>query len=265
MQFIKAAQQDWRRIEVDVLGSGADFDVKYSILKEDGSVGIGDIPTQAMRAFSDMRHLRYEEDGTGTWFSMRMFLDPPDFMNAIYNSWVDPIWEPPIPPEAYAEDLRYFPRTEQNIPRWLKQKLNPDVPLPPVTPGDPEPGVDQIEAQIKIAFPSGTTYAQVHFSEIGNHREISGLIQDITGRMIPWTPPSEVADRFSEYRAATRSRPAVWFSARIEVWYDGAHKFNMFGPTEPKWTTPPSADDYRQEVQLAELYNVSLPDWVASR
>ncbi|MFC6011314.1 hypothetical protein [Nocardia lasii] len=265
-RIIKAAEPGWERIEVNVLGSGTDFDVKYTILDADGSSGIGDLPPEIMRAFDDMRILRYEE-GVGTWLSLRMYIKAPDFLDATFNVWVDPIWDPSISAAAYENDLRHYPRTDEYIPRWLKAKLNTKTPLPPVKPGEDPPMesyVELIETQTNISLPPGWTYAQIHFREVGNHREINGLMQDISGKMTPWTPPVEVADRFSEYRAATRSRPAVWFSARLEVWYTGKYNFDMYGTTEPKWANQPSVDDFREEVRLAGLYSVPLPDWIIS-
>ncbi|MFF0544768.1 hypothetical protein ACFYTF_18220 [Nocardia thailandica] len=266
-RILDAAEPGWARIEVKVLGSGLDYDVKYAILNADGSTGVGEFPAVAMRAIDDLRHLRYEEE-LGTWFSLRMHLEPPDYLDAKYNVDVDPLWDPPIDASAYQEDLRYFPRTEANIPRWLQQKLHPNRLLPRILPQPDQLAwyKDLVVSQVYVSLPVGWTYAQLHFRELGNQRELNGLVQDISGKLTPWTPPVAVADRFSELRSASRTPSESWFSARFELKFgDSSARIITRGNSEPAWSTPPSENDFTEEIEQFRLNGVPIPDWLTRR
>ncbi|GGP50601.1 hypothetical protein [Saccharothrix coeruleofusca] len=97
-------------------------DLVYSVVMPDGSTRAHEFPDDLPAAFSDVRHLLYEPD-LGTWFSVRLVLDPPDSFRVSFNFEVDPVWDPPIDPAAYAADLEVYPRSAANTPDWLRRVL----------------------------------------------------------------------------------------------------------------------------------------------
>lgn len=61
-------------------------------------------------------------------------------------------------------------------------------------------------------------------------------------------------------------RAGWWFSAHFIMWYDNRRNLRTFGTAEPRWANPPADDIYREEIQLAELNNVSpVPTWLTQR
>jgi hypothetical protein len=60
-------------------------------------------------------------DGRGTWVSVKYEVKFPDSVKAQFNTTEDPGFQQPPPAEAYAEELRRYPRSERRTPDWLRQ------------------------------------------------------------------------------------------------------------------------------------------------
>ncbi|WP_258948128.1 hypothetical protein [Lentzea californiensis] len=121
---------DWARVDLKVLMAAGVDHYQYATLNQDGSVRQRALPAgQLRRPFSDLREVLWEQE-KGTWFSVRFTIDPPGNTQTEYNFEVDPVWDPPIPPEVWAEDLEVFPRAEAWRPRWLRRELEPGLELP---------------------------------------------------------------------------------------------------------------------------------------
>lgn len=263
-RLLDSVDDDCARVELQVAMAADLQDIKYSAFNRDGSVQLREIPQEILRAFPDLRDLRFEDD-LGTWFSLRIQVDPPENYKATFNFTVDPMWQPSIPAEKYLEDLQLYPRSAEEIPRWLENKINPNYPLPDVSPGTLPEIVARTKAaslQLRLALPQGWKYAQVKFNEVGGYFEASALVQDISGQMTPWSPPVEVSERFSELRAASRGRPAIWYTARVELWYSGEEDFQTFGSEEPQWSSNPPAGAFDEELRRAEGFDYELPNWL---
>lgn len=75
----------------------------------------------------ELRELMYRP-GAGTWFSATWTLtkDDADRVSAdvSFNYDEEPDWDPPIRPFNYALDLEDFPRDEEHIPGWLRERLD---------------------------------------------------------------------------------------------------------------------------------------------
>lgn len=257
---------DCARVELQVAMVADLQDIKYSAFNRDGSAQLREVPQEIFRAFPDLRDLRFE-DGLGTWFSLRIQVDPPENYKATFNFTVDPMWQPSIPAEKYLEDLQLYPRSAEEILRWLESKLNPNSPLPEVSPGALPEIVARTKAaslQLRLALPQGWRYAQLQFNEVGGYVEASALVQDISGQMSPWSPPVEVSERFSELRAASRGRPAIWYKARVELWYSGEEDFQTFGSDEPQWSSTPPSEAFAEELRRAEGFDYELPIWLST-
>jgi hypothetical protein len=64
--------------------------------------------------------------GVGTWIAARFRLTHPVEYEVEYNSTGQPDWSMPPPAEAYAEELRRFPRDAEHIPDWLREPAAAD-------------------------------------------------------------------------------------------------------------------------------------------
>jgi hypothetical protein len=120
--LLRMAPPGWRRIDLKVLMVAAGHDITVTMIMDDGTTSSAPAPEVIGQIAAELRARMYRE-GEGTWFGMRYTLDPPSDFHVSYNFDFDPLWEPPIRPDVFAEDVAAFPRDEQHIPNWLREKL----------------------------------------------------------------------------------------------------------------------------------------------
>ncbi|MBB4686319.1 glycohydrolase toxin TNT-related protein [Amycolatopsis jiangsuensis] len=131
LALLRAAPRDWRKVSAEYRAVGRYHELTGEVRLEDGStqewVATHDIAT----LFGRLRAGMYR-DGRGTWFNARYQLDHPSSYNLEYNR-DEPQWQLAPPPQAYSDELRLFPRTEENVPEWLIRRLSglgPEQPGP---------------------------------------------------------------------------------------------------------------------------------------
>ncbi|HKS49471.1 MAG TPA: glycohydrolase toxin TNT-related protein [Amycolatopsis sp.] len=131
LALLRAAPRDWRRVTAQYRAVGRYHELTGEVLTEDGTaqewLATHDIAT----LFGRLRAGMYRE-GRGTWFNARYQLDHPSSYNLEYDR-DEPRWNLAPPPQAYSDELRVFPRSEENIPEWLIRRLSglgPEQPGP---------------------------------------------------------------------------------------------------------------------------------------
>jgi hypothetical protein len=112
----------WRRIDLKVLMVAPGHDATLTVIMQDGTTSTPEAPPVIGEIAAELRSRMYRQ-GEGTWFGMRYTLDPPSDFHVSYNFTFDPQWQPPIRPDVFAQDLAAFPRDEEHIPGWLRDKL----------------------------------------------------------------------------------------------------------------------------------------------
>jgi hypothetical protein len=121
LALLRAAPRDWKRIAVNYRTVGRYHELDGEITLADGSttewVATHDIAT----LFARLRSGMYREQ-RGTWFNARYTLDAPASYNLEYDR-EEPEWNLLPPPQAYADELRMFPRSDENVPEWLMRRL----------------------------------------------------------------------------------------------------------------------------------------------
>ncbi|MET0236599.1 MAG: hypothetical protein ABW224_18265, partial [Kibdelosporangium sp.] len=112
----------WRRLDYQVTMATMVEDHKLTAIMGDGAALTGNPPMELKPDLAELRKEMYQP-GRGTWFSMRLVLDPPDAYTVHFNFDLDPGWEPPVPPEVFRRDLQAFPRDDAHVPDWLRAQL----------------------------------------------------------------------------------------------------------------------------------------------
>ncbi|GHF87086.1 hypothetical protein FHX82_004555 [Amycolatopsis bartoniae] len=131
LALLRAAPRDWRRVTAHYRAVGRYHELTGEVLNEDGSVGEWMATHDIATLFGRLRAGMYRE-GRGTWFNARYQLDHPSSYNLEYDR-EEPRWDLQPPPQAYADELRMFPRSEENVPEWLMRRmsgLGPEQPGP---------------------------------------------------------------------------------------------------------------------------------------
>lgn len=122
LALLRAAPRDWRRVIAHYRAVGRYHELTGEILLEDGTVQEWTATHDIATLFGRLRAGMYRE-GRGTWFNARYQLDHPSSYNLEYDR-EEPRWNLAPPPQAYSDELRMFPRAEENVPEWLRRRLS---------------------------------------------------------------------------------------------------------------------------------------------
>lgn len=84
-------------------------------------------PRQVSKLLKELRSVMYRPGG-GCWYSAQWTVtdngDGTLDVRATFNYDDEPGWYEQIDPALYALDLEDFPRSEANIPGWLRERIN---------------------------------------------------------------------------------------------------------------------------------------------
>jgi hypothetical protein len=137
LALLRVAPSDWEQIVVTYRAIGRYHEVIGEVTTEDEVTESWSPPPDIVALFGRLRSGMYRE-GRGTWFNTIYQLDRPSSYNLEYDR-DEPDWDQVPPSQAFADELRLFPRDEENIPDWLRRRLS----APPPPPPPPPPGKDR--------------------------------------------------------------------------------------------------------------------------
>lgn len=112
----------WSSWKLAVRQLDAEFEAQLKVVRPDGTEE--DAPTPRMLS-GLTRKLRFATvTPAGAWFSALLTGRPGQAPAAAFDYSGEPAWTKPIRPTAYAEDLERFPRRDDAIPAWLRERLD---------------------------------------------------------------------------------------------------------------------------------------------
>lgn len=120
--LLDSAPEDWRQIVLEYRQIGGHIDVRTGLTGQDGAVRVWSPPKEAWHRFQDLRGGMYA-DGQGTWFAAQYMLKRPDRFSVQYNWETEPSFGRPAPLEDYLEEQGSFPRGEEYMPAWYRERL----------------------------------------------------------------------------------------------------------------------------------------------
>lgn len=118
----------WNRVTLDVWANVMAYELASSAQDAQGrfagEVRLAEITDQ----LQELREEMYEQD-RGTWLSARFVLHREAEPEVTFNFDTDPNWSPQLHPMMFVRDLEAFPRTEENIPEWLRATVEQGLEL----------------------------------------------------------------------------------------------------------------------------------------
>ncbi|WP_410675584.1 ferredoxin [Amycolatopsis sp. cmx-4-68] len=124
------APPGWRQLRVEYRAAGRHVEADLLVTGPDGLPRPAQPHPEAVRLLGVLRSGMYQP-GRGTWLGAILVFDPaqpPDV------DFVRPDLEPPFrqqpPPIGFQDELRFFPRADEHIPAWLRDRAG----LPPLAP-----------------------------------------------------------------------------------------------------------------------------------
>jgi hypothetical protein len=133
--LLSAAGPDWQQVRAEYRSAGRHIEVDVFVKGPDGAERMVRPPQEVVDGLGRLRQGMYRP-GRGTWLSALYVLDPPSAFSAEFEPDTEPRWRRVPPPIGFADELRFFPREDDQIPGWLRQRAG----LPPLQdPNQPAP------------------------------------------------------------------------------------------------------------------------------
>ncbi|WP_452603491.1 hypothetical protein, partial [Saccharothrix hoggarensis] len=151
LTLMRAAPEEWRHVTAEYRATGRYFELAAEVRSADGAVRAWSPPQEVAGLFSRLRAGMYR-DGRGSWSNARYQLDHPSSYNLDFDR-AEPSWTTPPPPQAYLDEMRFFPRTDDNVPDWLRHRIQQAT--PPRDPQAPPPRAFRTARVFDGAGPGG--------------------------------------------------------------------------------------------------------------
>ncbi|MFL6144033.1 MAG: hypothetical protein ACJ72N_19490 [Labedaea sp.] len=135
--LLAVAPPGWTEIRAEYRSVGRHIEVDVTVTGPDGVGHPMRPPMEVVDGLGRMRHGMYRP-GRGTWLSAVYLLEPPSSFSVEFEPDVEPRWRRLPPPIGFQDELRFYPRADQNIPLWLRQRAGL-APMPAPQEGMPHP------------------------------------------------------------------------------------------------------------------------------
>ena len=121
--LLQAAPEDWQQITVEYRATGEYHDLLGEVITQEGGTHPWEPPADLQEIFERLREGMYRPD-VGTWLSALYVVERPSSYRIDINFDTEPRWQRPLPRAAYVDELRRYPRSDENVPDWLREKID---------------------------------------------------------------------------------------------------------------------------------------------
>ncbi|GAA3869661.1 hypothetical protein GCM10022243_38890 [Saccharothrix violaceirubra] len=125
--MLPALPPDWRRVRAEYRAAGRHIEVDLAFAGPDGQWRPIRPPMDVVRLFGELRVVMHTPD-RGTWLSAVYEIEAPSAFAVDFNAEDEPRWRNAPPVIGFQDELRTFPRADDRIPDWLRERLG----LPPL-------------------------------------------------------------------------------------------------------------------------------------
>ena len=129
--LLTVAGEGWQRVRAEYRSAGRHIEVDVLVTGPDGAEHPVRPPQEVVEGLGRLRQGMYRP-GRGTWLSGVYLLEPPSSFSAEFEPDAEPRWRRVPPPIGFADELKFFPRADEHIPDWLRQRVG----LPPLRPAE---------------------------------------------------------------------------------------------------------------------------------
>ena len=144
--MLPALPPGWQRIRAEYRAAGRHIEVDLAFAGPDGQWRPVRPPMDVVQLFGQLRAGMYEPV-RGTWLSAVYEIEAPAAFSVDFNADDEPRWRNPPPVIGFQDELRTFPRQDERIPPWLRQRVG----LPPLPEPQPESESAQQDAGLRTA------------------------------------------------------------------------------------------------------------------
>ncbi|TDC92847.1 DUF4237 domain-containing protein [Saccharopolyspora aridisoli] len=279
--LLQGAPEDWQEITVEYRATGEYTDLLGELTAQDGSSRSLEPPVELREIFERLREGMYRPD-VGTWLSALYVVERPSSYRIDINFDTEPQWQRPLPRAAYVDELRRYPRSEDNIPDWMQERVDGTAsPQPEDTPVVPDT-VEGLEDEADFSHAtigSGRFRITNVFDDVDDEGrpvvserrpvpadEVGALRQYLENAPVVLASRENEEDHFDPERA--QSVPGTWHTDGTWLWPGSvAYYLAQYGmPPESalvehvrsRGFTVGDVDDETREAAISEL--VDQPD-----
>ncbi|GGP50590.1 hypothetical protein [Saccharothrix coeruleofusca] len=125
--MLPAIPPGWQRIRAEYRAAGRHIEVDLAFAGPDGQWRPVRPPMDVVQLFGQLRVGMYDET-RGTWLSAVYEIEAPSAFAVDFNAEDEPRWRNAPPVIGFQDELRTFPRADERIPDWWRQRVG----LPPL-------------------------------------------------------------------------------------------------------------------------------------
>lgn len=265
----------FRRMDVLVRMTVVTHELRLTVYLADGTTAEVPPPDGLAEAFTDLRRA-FALPGRGTWFSVRCVVNAPSRIDMNYNLDHEPTWTVPATDTDYARDLAVFPRDDEHVPDWLRERIaraaGADMPSRPATPRRQLTPVGEnailgsITTLLLQHLPGDWHELVLDLRVIGEHVEIPATVRTIFGRAYAWQPPPQTLPLLLGLRAGMyRQDQGTWYTMAFHLAHPNRYTAGFDRHDEPDWTRPPTRQQHLDELQAFPRTGADLPNWFRQR
>jgi hypothetical protein len=137
--LLTVAEDGWTQLRAEYRSAGRHVEVDVFVTGPDGEARPVRPPLEVVEGLGKLRQGMYRP-GRGTWLSAMYLLEPPSSFSAEFEPDVEPRWRRLPPPIGFADELRFYPRADEHIPGWLRQRAG----MPSAGDQTPPGGIQQL-------------------------------------------------------------------------------------------------------------------------
>ncbi|MFD4251301.1 ferredoxin [Amycolatopsis thermoflava] len=119
-----AVPPGWRQMRAEYRAAGRHVEVDVAVVGPDGVARPVPPPPPVVQLLGRLRAGMYQP-GRGTWLAAVVVFDPGRPPQVDYVIDHEPRWRQVPPPIGFADELRFFPRAEEFVPAWLRERAQP--------------------------------------------------------------------------------------------------------------------------------------------
>ncbi|TWP46229.1 hypothetical protein FKR81_36425 [Lentzea tibetensis] len=131
--MLPALPPDWTRVRAEYRAAGRHIEVDLAFAGPDGQMRPVRPPMDVVQLFGQLRQGMYQQD-RGTWLSAVYEIEAPAAFTVDFNAEEEPRWRNTPPPIGFRDELQTFPRPDERIPDWWRQRIG----LPPLPQPEPQ-------------------------------------------------------------------------------------------------------------------------------
>ncbi|MFI7065813.1 hypothetical protein ACIBL3_32775 [Kribbella sp. NPDC050124] len=112
----------WHEVRATYRATAPYAELDADVVDASGTAAQVDPLAEGLESYFETLRLQMYQPGKGTWLTASIAITSDGHFATDFDYENEPAWSMPVDAEIYASDLAEFPREDQYIPDWLREK-----------------------------------------------------------------------------------------------------------------------------------------------